>query len=213
MFSQWALLYIFYSNCAVITTILFLVAEFINCFPLSPIHFCSDHSEIKTFSSVWKGYDILLLHIGFLWWHNQRLYYGFTDIPARRANWKLCWHLLHCLLAVQLWDLTLKMLMSGRIFAEVRTSHVQKNFRNQPSCLWDGSLVDSAESLLGSAGCPWQCHCWRFILFSILRKCPAHVVTLLQSVHMNKLCLHFFWSSESVFRFKVRSSWSLCGSV
>lgn len=33
-------------------------------------------------------------------------------------------HLLHCLLAVQLWDLTLKMLVSGRIFAEVRTSHV-----------------------------------------------------------------------------------------
>lgn len=33
-------------------------------------------------------------------------------------------HLLHCLLAVQLWDLTLKMLMSGRIFEEVRTSHV-----------------------------------------------------------------------------------------
>lgn len=122
-------------------------------------------------------------------------------------------HLLHCMLAVQLWDLTLKMLMFGRISAEVRTSHMSKKFHNQPSCLWDGSLVDSAKSLLGGAGCPWQCHCWRFILFSILRKCPAHTVTLLQSVHMNKLYLHFFWSSDSVFRFKVRSSWSLCGTV
>lgn len=35
-------------------------------------------------------------------------------------------NLLHCLLAVQLWDLTLKMLMAGRIFAEVRTRRVEK---------------------------------------------------------------------------------------
>lgn len=104
------------------------MAQFINSFPLSPMHFSLNHSELRT-SFIFEGSRSPAVKHSFPKMTFSEIILQLCWYFARRVHWnQRVWHLLHWLSAVQLWDLTLKVLKPVRVFAEVRTSHVQSIF-------------------------------------------------------------------------------------